>query len=138
MLPSISGEFGIVADPELRFSKEGSAWAKIRCKAAARVRGDNGAWADGKPLFIDVMVNGKMAEHLIESVTKGDSILVTGTLEPNEWTDKDGNVRKEMRIKADTVGVGVRWSPVGGKTSTPSVNELKESLGATVVETVPF
>ena len=119
MLPNIAGEFGVVADPELKFSDKGNAWMRIRGAAKDRVRDANGQWTDGPSLFIDIVIGGKIAENLMESVVKGDSINVIGRLEQNEWTDNDGNKRTNLRIRAEEVGVSVRWNAA----KTPRVLE---------------
>ena len=134
MLPPITGEFGIVADPEIRFSEKGSAWVKLRCVAKDRVRDANGTWSDGDPCFIDIIVN-QGAENLFESVVKGDSIVVIGALKQREY-EVDGQKRTSYQIRADAVGVSVRWGTA--KTpksleSTGNVESVKEALGATEV-----
>lgn len=111
MLPIITGEFGVVADPELKFSDKGNAWMRIRAAAKDRVRDANGQWADGPAMFIDVIIMGKSAEHLMESVAKGDSIMVIGKLEQTEWTDNEGNKKTSLRIRAEEIGVSTRWNP---------------------------
>jgi len=123
MLPQTFGEYGIVADPEFKFSEKGNGWLKLRCKAADRTRDAQGQWTDGKTLFIDVLCFGKAAENLFESVAKGDSVVVTGKLEQNEWTDQEGNKRTAYRILADSIGVSVRWQSTKGapvRTMTPA------------------
>lgn len=117
MLPDIVGEFGIVMEPEVKFSENGKCWVKLRCIAKDRKRDSNGEWTDGDPIFIDVLVFGKQAENLAESVAKSDTVLVKGRLSPNNWTDKEGNERKDVRIMADEIAVSVRWNPA----RTPTV-----------------
>lgn len=110
-LPQVNGEFGVVADPEIRFAESGKAWAKVRGVAKDRVRDSNGAWADGDPTFIDIVCFGKVAENLIDSVAKGDSIIITGKLQQQEWTDKETQTKRVgYRIVADEVGVSVKWT----------------------------
>jgi single-strand DNA-binding protein len=111
MLPTISGEFGVVADPEPSFSDKGNAWLRLRLVAKDRVRDSNGAWADGDPMWMNAVVFGKQAEHLTDSVMKGDTVIVVGDLAPNVWTDKDGVERKDVQIKVREIGVSVRWRP---------------------------
>jgi single-strand DNA-binding protein len=107
MLPTVSGEFGVVKEPEVRFSEKGAAWAKVRCSAKDRKRDANGQWTDTDPLFINVVVyNG--AENLIESIRVGDSILVQGRLKMREY-EVDGQKKQEFQIVADSVGVSMRW-----------------------------
>lgn len=142
MLPRINGEFGVVSEPEIKFSQNGKAWARVRCVAKDRKRGQNGEWEDGDPLFIDVIVFGKHAENLIESVAKGDSIVVDGKLSPNTWTDDNGNERKDMRIIADEIAVSLRWNPAKTPRMLESsgVTAAVAGLGASEVESTdaPF
>jgi single-strand DNA-binding protein len=140
MLPTIHGEFGVVADPELRFSDKGSAWIKVRGIAKDRVRDNTGNWSDGDPLFIDILLSGQSAEHLFESIVKGDTITVTGKLKQREY-EKDGEKRTAMEIRADSIGVSVRWGTAKtAKSLESNVSKVAEELGATVLEdtVVPF
>lgn len=140
MLPTIHGEFGVVADPELRFSDKGSAWIKVRGIAKDRVRDNTGNWSDGDPLFIDILLSGQSAEHLFESIVKGDTITVTGKLKQREY-EKDGEKRTAMEIRADSIGVSVRWGTAKtAKSLDSNVSKVAEELGATVLEdtVVPF
>lgn len=142
MLAQVSGEFGVMFDPEMKFSDKGNAWLKIRGKNADRVRDNNGQWTDGKPCFIDILVMGKQAEHLFDSIGKGDTIIVSGKLEYSEWEDNEGNKRSAHRILANQVGVSVQWGTAkterGGGTNV-NVAAAKEALGATEVNTeAPF
>lgn len=139
MLPPISGEFGIVADPELRFSDKGNAWVKVRCVAKDRVRDSTGAWSDGDPVFIDVLIN-QGAEHLYESVVKGDTILVIGKLKQREY-EVDGQKRTVYQIAADAVGVSVRWGTAKTQRvldQSSGIQAVAEALGATEVTDAPF
>lgn len=142
MLPIVTGEFGVVKDPEIRFNDNGSMWMKIRGAAKAQVRGQNGEWTDGPPLYIDIIVDnggrGTKATHLGDSVAKGDTITVIGKLRLREY-EYQGEKRQEYQIDADTVGVSTRWGTakserVAGNASDP-VDTVKDIIGA---EEVPF
>ncbi len=124
VLPVIVGEFGIVKDPEIKFSDKGTAWAKIRCSAKDRKRDANGQWTDSDPLFINVIV-GTGAENLVESVRVGDTITVQGRLKMREY-EVDGQKKQEYQIAADTVGVSMRW----GAAKTPRAMEDSGSVAA--------
>jgi single-strand DNA-binding protein len=110
MLPIITGEFGVVADPEPQFSDKGTAWMRLRVVAKDRVRDANGTWQDGDPMFLNAVVFGKQAEHLTDSIGKGDTVILTGRLKPNVWTDKEGVERNDVQIAVDEIGVSVRWN----------------------------
>jgi single-strand DNA-binding protein len=120
MLPMIASEFGVVKEPEIMFGSEGKAWAKVRCVAKDRTRDAMGKWADGDPLFIDVIVN-VGAEHLVESVTVGDSIIAIGKLSQREY-DKDGVKHSIMQFRAESVGVSVKFGPAKTKRMLDSTN----------------
>ena len=132
-LPTITGEFGVIS-LDLKFSQKGNAWLKIRAIAKDRVRDANGAWSDGDPLFIDIVLN-QGSEHLFESVVKGDNIIVTGKLKQREY-EVDGQKRTDIQIHADSIGVSTRWAPARTQRAIEStgINTVKESLGAEVID----
>jgi single-strand DNA-binding protein len=112
-LPRITGTFGVVADPGVRFSQSGNCILNLRLIAKKRVRDSNGNWSDGPtPLFIDCTAFGKQAEHLADSIAKGDTVILEGTLEQQEWDDKEtGEKRSKVCIIADEIGVSTQWGP---------------------------
>lgn len=137
MLPRISGEFGVVFDPDVKFSEKGTTWVKIRGVAKDRVRDSNGTWTDGDPLFIDIVCFGRYAENLAESVAKGDSILVDGTLQFKEWTDNEGVVKQGFQIRAEKIGVSTQWTPAKSQRvlEQSGLANVKETLGGTTIST---
>jgi single-strand DNA-binding protein len=136
----VTGEFGIVKEPEIKFSSNGKAWLTIRCVAKERKLQGN-QWVDGNVTFIDVVAFDKQAENLVESVSKGDTIMVTGKLVQREWEDNEGNKRSTMQINADQLAVSLRWGPAkAGQMlgSSNTIASVKEALGAEELEEVPF
>lgn len=135
MLPVINGEFSVVMEPEIRFTSNGSPWAKLRCLAKDRVRDSNGNWADGDPLFIDVVIGGKQAQNVVESVSKGDLVTVTGRLKQRNW-EEDGAKKATVQISADSIGVSTRFEPVRTRRTVESsgTQAAIDVLGATKVE----
>jgi|TARA_R110000803_G_scaffold74535_2_gene138568 single-strand DNA-binding protein len=136
MLPQIYGEFGVVADPELRFSEGGSSWIKIRGVSKDRVRDKQGVWSDGDPLFIDIVGSGQSSERLYESINKGDTIMVSGKLKQREY-EKDGEKRVVQEIRADNLAVSVRWTTAKtprASEQTVKVSEIADSFNAEIVE----
>jgi single-strand DNA-binding protein len=113
MLPSITGEFGVVFEPEIKFNDSGVAWIKIRGAANDRVYNpESKEWEQkGETTFLDIIMGGKLAENLAESVTVGDQIVVSGDLQQREWTTNEGEKRVSYQIRAKTVGVGLISGP---------------------------
>jgi single-strand DNA-binding protein len=110
MLPRATVECGVVFDPELRFTPSGKAVVKVRVVAKDRVRGSNGEWQDGDPMFFDIVVWEKMGENLVESVRVGDQLVVTGKFRLNEW-EKDGVKNTRLEMVVEEAAVSLRWNP---------------------------
>ena len=71
-------------DPELRFANNGIAVANIRVAVTQRIQQD-GEWRDSETSFLKVNVWRGQAEHLADSLTKGDWVMVTGRLRQRSW-----------------------------------------------------
>jgi single-strand DNA-binding protein len=76
----------LVEDPEVRFTNTGIAVTNLRVAVTnlrvavtQRVQQD-GQWRDGDTSFFKVNVWRGQAEHLAESLSKGDRVMVTGRL----------------------------------------------------------
>ena len=135
-LPTITGEFNVIGQPEIRFSNNGSAWLKIRGIAKDRKKVD-GNWVDGDPLFIDIIVNNG-AEHLFESIVERDSIIVSGALKSREHEG-----RTYYEIRADSAGVSTRWAPAktpNSSTKAPTAEKVAQDFDATIIQSdiAPF
>ena len=134
-LPIITGEFGVVQEPDMRFGDDGRPWLKIRGKAADRkFNADTKEWSDGDPCFVDIVVGGKIAENLMDSITTGDTIIVSGKLTQREW-ESDGKKQKAYSIRADSAGVSTRFTPAktpkaGGNSSAAPVAAASFDEGA--------
>jgi single-strand DNA-binding protein len=60
--------------------------------------------------FFDVTCWRDLAEHVAESVGKGNRVVVYGRLDQNTWETKDGDKRSKVRIVADEVAASLRWA----------------------------
>ncbi len=74
----------LVDDPELRFTNTGIAVTNLRVAVTQRIQQD-GQWRDGDTSFFEVNVWRGQAEHLADSLTKGDRVMVTGRLRQRSW-----------------------------------------------------
>ena len=50
------------------------------------------------------------AEHLADSLTKGDRVMVTGRLRQRSWETPEGEKRSVTEIEADEVGASLRFA----------------------------
>jgi single-strand DNA-binding protein len=99
----------LVDDPELRFTNNGIAVTNLRVAVTQRIQQD-GQWRDGDTNFFKVNVWRGQAEHLADSLGKGDRVMVTGRLRQRNWETPDGDKRSVTEIEADEVGASLKWA----------------------------
>jgi len=106
--PTVGLAGRLASDPELRFSQAGKPFAKARILVETpKVAGD---WKGEKRTdWYDVICFGATAEHLAESLRKGDRAVVVGRAEVEEWTGKDGAQHTTSKIIADGLGPDLRF-----------------------------
>jgi len=115
---------GNVADtPELRFTPTGAAVSSFQVAVSRRVKDDAGVWSDASTTFYRCSVWRAYAEHVAESLTRGDRVMVTGDLRPREYETKEGAsgvVMKRLALEVDVTDVGLclRFAPA--KSSRPA------------------
>ena len=93
----------VTRDPELRYTGSGAAVLGLGVAIDNSYKNQSGDWVD-KTCFVDVTVFGKFAESLNSRIKKGDHIYIEGSLEQDEWQDKNtGQKRSKISIKAQNV-----------------------------------
>lgn len=90
----------LTADPELRYTPQGTAVTTLRLAVNSRVK--SGDEYKDEALFIDVVVWGKQAETSSQYLSKGRGVLVEGRLQERKW-ESDGQKRSKMEIVAQNV-----------------------------------
>lgn len=83
-------------DPELREVNGTSV-------CSMRVAFDFGFGQNKGTMWVDVNVWGKQAAACNSFLEKGSSICVTGPVSEREWTDSEGNQRKQVQVRASDV-----------------------------------
>jgi single-strand DNA-binding protein len=67
----------------------------------------DGEWRDGDTSILRVNVWRGQAEHLADSLAKGDRVMVTGRLRQRSWETPEGEKRSVAEIEADEVGASL-------------------------------
>ena len=114
-------------DPELKFTGTGVAVANFRVAVTTRVR-DGETWRDGDTSFFRVNAWRDLAEHVTESLTKGDRAIVVGRLKSRTWETPEGEKRSVVEIEADDVAPSLRWATATAERL--SRNGAKTTAGA--------
>ena len=98
------------ADPQARTAQSGKAWA------TASLAVDLGAGDDQEapPQWFGIVAFGRVAETLCRH-SKGDLVGVSGRLQRNSWTDKQGNEREQLQVIADAIVSARTVRPGGGR-----------------------
>jgi single-strand DNA-binding protein len=99
----------LVEDPEVRFTNTGIAVANLRVAVTQRIQQD-GQWRDGETSFFKVNIWRDQAEHLADSLAKGDRVMVTGRLRQRSWETPEGDKRSVTELEADEVGASLKWA----------------------------
>jgi single-strand DNA-binding protein len=63
------------------------------------------SWIDGETMWFRVIQFGEKAETITDTLVKGDTVIVSGTLKQSTFTDKEGNQRTGLEIMADEIGI---------------------------------
>jgi single-strand DNA-binding protein len=95
--------------PELRFTPNGNPVANFRLAVTARVK-DGDTWRDGETSFFRINVWRQLAEHVAESLSKGDRAVVIGRLKSRSWETPEGDKRSVVEVEADEVAPSLRWA----------------------------
>jgi single-strand DNA-binding protein len=101
----------LVADPNLRYSAKGSPVTRFSVVTSRRVKDQqSGEWRDEDTSFWDCVAFGQLGENVAESLVKGSAVIVTGRAAQEEWTDKEGQKRRSMKVTADEVAPSLRFA----------------------------
>jgi single-strand DNA-binding protein len=106
------------ADPELRMTNGGTAVLNIRL-ATSESYLDRNKQRQERTEWHRVVIWGRRAEALGKILTKGDRVLIEGSLRTSSYEDRDGNKKYTTEIVANNVvlsggGGGGRSRAAGG------------------------
>src|SRR5947209_9085368 len=94
----------LVDAPDVQVTPSGVVRARFRLASTERRRdAATDTWQDGESVFVDVTCWRRLAQHVGNSLGKGDRIIVIGRL--RQWTsERDGIRRSVLEIEAETIG----------------------------------
>lgn len=89
-----------VRDPELRTTSGGKSVTSFTIACERDFRGSDGEKVSD---FIDCVSWNATAEYIARNFAKGKMAVVTGSLQFRDWTDKNGNKRKNAEIQVSNI-----------------------------------
>jgi single-strand DNA-binding protein len=100
---TITGRLG--ADPEIKFTGNGRAIANMRVVTDKRTKNEQGEWISTDTTWWRVSAFGTTAENCGDHLTKGDAVVIVGSIKGREWDDtKTGEKRTALEVIANHIG----------------------------------
>lgn len=98
-------------DPSLRFTPAGAAVANFTVASTPRFFDKQaGEWRDGDPLFLRCSLWRQAAENVVESLTKGCRVIVTGQLKQRSYETREGEKRTIVELTVDEIGPSLKYA----------------------------
>jgi single-strand DNA-binding protein len=123
------------ADPEVRYSPDGTAVAKFNIATSDQWKDKNTGEMKKSTEWHRIVAFRRLGEICGEYLSKGKQVYVEGSLRTNQWQDKDGNKRYTTEIiasKMQMLGSKDSYDDSGGgsgfkKNDTPPGPEFSGS-----------
>ena len=113
-------------EPELRATPSGISVVRFQ---VAVDRNFQRAGEERKADFIDVTAWRQTAEFVSKYFRKGSMIAVEGSIQTDNFTDKDGNKRKSVQVVASNVSFCGSKAESGAQTAAPAPDAEFEPIG---------
>ncbi|MFM9369039.1 single-stranded DNA-binding protein [Streptomyces sp. Da 82-17] len=111
----------LTADPELKFTDNGSALAKFTIAATPRVFDrESNQWKDGTATFFRCAAWRQLAEHVAESLSKGARVVAHGRIRQHNWQTPEGENRSMLAMEVDEIGASLRFTNVAIDAKRPA------------------
>ena len=112
----------LTRSPELRRTQSGKAVTSVTLAVDRDFKGQNG---EKETDFIDIVAWGNTAEFVCSYFSKGRMAVAEGRLQFRDWTDKDGNKRRNAEIIVSNVYFGDRRETTKQE---QNLNQLAEAV----------
>lgn len=118
----------LTVDPQTRQFDTGKRKTKFSIASTPSKKDAQGEWRDGTTTFYDVECWGRLADHVAESLRKGDPVVVSGRLTSETWEGQDGGQRRSIVVSASAVGHDLTWGT--SRFERPQRTGMKEASEA--------
>lgn len=133
------------ADPEVRYTANGSAVANIRLATAESWRDKESGENQERTEWHRVVFFSRLAEIVGEYLKKGSQVYIEGRLQTRKWQDRDGNdrytteiVANEMQMLGGRGGGGGFDAPSQSSSSAPAQKSNNEPPMDDFDDDIPF
>jgi len=107
-------EGNLTGDPEHGAGESGNEYARFTVAVNdRRLNETTHRWEDAGTVFHRIVVFNQQSRHVVDSLRKGDSVIVAGDLRFGTYTDKEtGQTRETRDIVANNVGASLKFASV--------------------------
>ncbi|WP_017974400.1 single-stranded DNA-binding protein [Actinopolyspora halophila] len=118
-LPEVTVAGTLTADPEIKYFDSGVCVANFTVAANdRRFDKDQGQWVDASATFLRCQIWRQEAEHVVESLSKGNRVLVTGALKQRSWETEHGEKRTVMELAVTEIGPSLKFATAAVRKAT--------------------
>lgn len=130
----VTGNVG--SEVEVKEPREGLTYASFRLACTPR-QWRNGQWGDEETTWLGVVCRQVLAQHVRDSIRKGDPVVVVGRLRTERWDGPDGSRHERLTLSAQSVGHDLsRGTSEFRKAVRPAADEPAEvNLGELILAT---
>ena len=128
------GDGRLTKDIELKTSQTGMEYCKFSIAVDRRTKKGEEKESD----FVTITAFGKTAAFIAQYFHKGDEIKVSGPLQSEKWTDKNGNRRVDWNVVAKDVEFGRKKGERSGSGDSSSGDSSSDGLTDVSSEDLPF
>lgn len=116
----------LASEPDLRHSASGTSLCRFRLAVDDSYRTRSGDTVE-KAVFVDVAAWGSQAETSHRYLSKGSQVLVEGRLATEEWTDRDGHRRSQLRVNATSIQfIGAKTPEFDPASAPPAASPARD------------
>ena len=119
-------------DPEVKFTPQGTAVAKLTLATEERSKDKDGNWNE-KTEWHNVTLWSRLAEIAGEYLKKGGKVYIEGRLQTRSWDDKQTGQKKYM-----TEIIGQELVLLGAKTDSAPTPVARPQTQEVDIDAVPF
>ncbi len=116
-------------DPELRYTAGGDAVVSVSIAVSENWKGQDGEWKE-KTHWLELTLWRALAEQ-IATLSKGTSVLVTGQLKNESWTDKEGQKRSTLKLEVLSLEAVLRGAATQPSSAAQRIGSENTQLVAT-------
>ena len=113
----ITIEGNVTGDVRVHTFNDGTRVANFTVAVNSRKKDQrSGEWDEVGAQFFDCTAPNQLVDAVLNNLTKGTPVVVSGTLDFRDWTGKNGNTGTALEIYVNSIGYSLRFHDVqGGK-----------------------